>query len=324
MARREARLLVEIWEDTDFLKLSPLAQRAYMFLLSQPDLAHTGVIPLRERRWAKKTSDLSADMLAGNLRELEDCRFLVVDWDAEEVLVRSFIRRDRVFKQPNVMRAAVDHVPLIESKAILRSLITEMDRIRQENPELTALQDEVLSEMENALVTKVGPEIEASPERPTGNPSTHPSGNPYAHPSANATPATPGERGMVTVVSKSFPEPRTPGPAPPSVASLPTVVARKREKRVGTRVPENFAVTEALAKWASKEAPAVNLARETANFLDHWRASDLQSAIKRDWVAAWRTWMRKAQGFAERDRARASPHQLALEPGYFAPLPRSP
>ena len=51
MARSEARLSVEIWNDPDFLALSADAQRMYMFLISQSDLAHDGVLALRERRW---------------------------------------------------------------------------------------------------------------------------------------------------------------------------------------------------------------------------------------------------------------------------------
>lgn len=55
--------------------------------------------------------------------------------------------------------------------------------------------------------------------------------------------------------------------------------------------PSTFPITSALEKWAAKEAPGIDLRLETDNFLDHHRAKDSRF---RDWVAAWRTWMRNA------------------------------
>lgn len=81
-------------------------------------------------------------------------------------------------------------------------------------------------------------------------------------------------------------------------------VARTREpRRPATLVPEDFTVTPQLQAWAVEHAPDVNLPWETDKFLDHWRADASTRAWKRDWVAAWRNWMRKAQQDAD-ERAR--------------------
>lgn len=69
---------------------------------------------------------------------------------------------------------------------------------------------------------------------------------------------------------------------------------RKRGSKPATRIPDDFRVTDAMATWAAEETPAVDGRFESANFVDHWRAAD-RNAEKRDWVAAWRTWMRRAQ-----------------------------
>lgn len=227
MARSEARLLTDIWEDRDFLALTSDAQRLFMFLISQPDLAHSGVIALRERRWSRKAADLTLAGIEKALTDLAAARFLVVDWDSEEILIRSLIRRDRIFKQPNVMRAAVDNVPLIESQAILRALSIEMERIRRENPDLTANQTDVIGDMEKALAERVQPEPEPEPEKAAQNPSANPSrkgsGNPSAHPLAG----TPGERGTTTAVTTDSPNPgAAPVPPPAGDADAPAAPSR--------------------------------------------------------------------------------------------------
>lgn len=69
-----------------------------------------------------------------------------------------------------------------------------------------------------------------------------------------------------------------------------TKPARKR----GTRLPEDFAVTDHMRKWATEKFPSVDLDYQTEKFRDHWRASSGPNAAKRDWTAAWRTWIRNA------------------------------
>lgn len=65
-------------------------------------------------------------------------------------------------------------------------------------------------------------------------------------------------------------------------------------KSRATRSPNHFEVTEELKDWASKSQITINLITETDKFLDYHRSKG--SAFK-DWDAAWRTWMRKAQEF---------------------------
>jgi hypothetical protein len=49
-----------------------------------------------------------------------------------------------------------------------------------------------------------------------------------------------------------------------------------------------------MVAWATANVPHVDGRRETAKFIDHWRAASGAVARKADWVAAWRNWMRKA------------------------------
>lgn len=231
MARSEARLCVDIWSDEDFLDCSAAAQRMFMFLISQPDLAHDGVIALRERRWAGKARGLGPDEVRAALTELEHRRFVVVDESTEELLVRSFIRRDKVFKQPNVLRAAADHLRLVASPRIRFVLAVELARISQERmPEPSTA---IIAEMRRAL--------------------PDPTDNPSPNPSAKDAPGTPGERGVVTDVSTGFPVPLSPVPLAPSPKNQPLAsLARPND-------PDDFAVFWSIyprreAKAAARKA----------------------------------------------------------------------
>lgn len=95
------------------------------------------------------------------------------------------------------------------------------------------------------------------------------------------------------------PDPYKEKTTPSGVVSAP----RKRgSERRATRLPDDFAITPEMVAWARENTPHVDGRRETEQFRDYWRAASGRNATKRDWTAAWRTWMRNAQ-----DRARATP-----------------
>lgn len=72
-----------------------------------------------------------------------------------------------------------------------------------------------------------------------------------------------------------------------------TDVASGPRKR-GTRIPDDFEVTEQMREWAGENAPFIDLDRETANFIDFWSGKSGQAATKLNWIATWRKWMRTA------------------------------
>lgn len=69
---------------------------------------------------------------------------------------------------------------------------------------------------------------------------------------------------------------------------------KKPAGKRGTRLPDDFTVTEDMVDWARRETPNVG-AKATDEFVDYWRAAPGQKGVKLDWVATWRNWMRKAQ-----------------------------
>ncbi len=61
------------------------------------------------------------------------------------------------------------------------------------------------------------------------------------------------------------------------------------------RLPADFAVGAAMRALAAREAPLVDLERETAQFRDYWCARPGAAGISSNWTAVWRRWMRRAQ-----------------------------
>jgi hypothetical protein len=129
MARAFGRILSRIWDDRDFLALDASPQRLYCFLVSQSNLNHAGLLPLTLRKWAKKAADLTPERVRRDLAVLDAARFVVVDEDSEELLIRTFVRNDDVYKMPRVMGSMVSGALEIESHRLRRALLAEVSRI---------------------------------------------------------------------------------------------------------------------------------------------------------------------------------------------------
>ena len=129
MPRSHGRIMAAIWNDPDFLALAEGPQRLYMFLLSQPDLSHAGLVPLRIGRWAKKVAGGTRATIESHITALSEARFVVADEDTEELLVRTFVRNDGVYKQPKVMLRMREDARQIESPTLRAAFRAELDRL---------------------------------------------------------------------------------------------------------------------------------------------------------------------------------------------------
>lgn len=123
------KLLSRIWLDPQFTALDARPQQVYCLLISYSTRNLAGVLPLTLKRWAKATADATADILTDALCVLVDRNFVAIDWDTEEVLVRTYIRNDEVFKQPNLMTAARKFALQIESQGLRWVLHDELLRL---------------------------------------------------------------------------------------------------------------------------------------------------------------------------------------------------
>lgn len=65
--------------------------------------------------------------------------------------------------------------------------------------------------------------------------------------------------------------------------------ARKR----ATRIPEPFIVTAQMRADMHAECPGLDIDAHTKQFVDYWRGESGPRASKKNWVAAWRFWLRR-------------------------------
>jgi hypothetical protein len=274
VAREHARISLGIWNDPDFQDLRPEEQRLYFLLLSQKTINNAGVLPLQVSKWAKGSKHTTVDDIEVALAGLRAGRFVLVDDDTEEVLVRSFVRNDGVAKHRYMLKNALSMARQVESPMLRRALAAELRRLG--NPE----------------ADQVAAELDATPDRTP--PERHSNSIPTpSEPQSNAQGEGEGE------VSSSPPLPSESG----------SVLSRKPARR-GTRIPEDFAPTDEMIAWAREHTPLVGQVA-TADFIDYWQGKTGKDATKLDWVATWRRWMRRAQADAERRQPRASPNGFA-------------
>jgi hypothetical protein len=240
VARSHARLLASIWNDDDFRALPPGPQRMYMFLISQQDLQHCGVIALRERRWSKSADGLTVDQVRADLEVLADRRYVVIDDDTEELLVRSLIRRDKVYAQPNVFKAAADQIRAVSSWAIKQVLLGELRRLPVED-----LKGDARKVYERLLA-----EIAALTERGSATPSATPPGRGSVTPSASTYDPLPD-----TIQADDEPAPLSaPEPDEASLSTLPDpgdIPAARKGSRRGSATPSDQVPSEPRGKGSS-------------------------------------------------------------------------
>jgi hypothetical protein len=316
MARSEARIFTSIWSDPDFLSLPGSAQRLYLFLLSQRELSYCGVMALRPSRWAPKAAGLTVAELERDLKELEGTAypsayppsgdvakgafrspFIITDTDSGEVFVRSLLRRDNAWKQPNLLKLAIDSSEEIESPRIRAALLAEVLRLP-------------LEESPSAQVKTLVAEWAKILEQGTAYPSAYPSINPSDEGSADGSDNpedNPSDEGSADPRAHAgFLQPPTSVPQSPNSLSSPSAPDRK----IGTRLPDDFEeqirARPDLAEWFRENCPHVDGKRETERFRDHWVSKAGKDGRKLDWVATWRNWMRTADDRA-RPRDRGTP-----------------
>lgn len=124
-----AKLFKRAWGDPDYTALNAEQQNLYQKLISQPDVSLAGVVTLAPVRWARQTSGQTVESIEATLAELEEARFVVVDRSTQEVLVRSYIRRDLGWRSPKTMKGIVGAVERILSPRLRAAVSTELGRI---------------------------------------------------------------------------------------------------------------------------------------------------------------------------------------------------
>ena len=132
MAREHTKIYLSVWDDDDFTALSAHQQWTYWALCMSPDLSYCGVLPNLPKRTAALASDQNPRKVQAALEVLARQRFIVMDDETDEVLVRAHIRRDGVLKQPNIIRAMNKAFDKVRSEALRKVICEEVARAIEE------------------------------------------------------------------------------------------------------------------------------------------------------------------------------------------------
>lgn len=298
MARGHGRILTSIWEDEDFKNLDERGQRLYLFLISQPNLNHAGLLPLTLRRWSKKARGLTVTDLEKLLGSLEDTRFIVVDDDTEELLIRTFVRNDGVWRMPKVMAAMVSGAAEISSMKLRRALLAEMDRLpldelsNEPGTRGVSVRQQVDEHLVNLRRTLRVPD-----PTPPGNRSGRVTDTPgEGFPKGSDTPGKPTTRAHARASRAHSPAP-APTPAPEEEGgggssgqtAPPAPPARRRPDGLTAIDDADFEITDSMRRWAHATYPGVDIDHSTAQFVSHYRST---GARRKSWPDAWQKWVR--------------------------------
>lgn len=139
MAREHARLWLDINSDDDFAALSFDAQAFYTrIILTDPTMNYCGVADWRPRRLTVRARDLTLQRIMTAAAELEAGNYLLFDANTEEVLVRSFIRRDELLRNPKMAATVIKAYAAVASPVLRAAIVTEVKRVHQEHPEYSS------------------------------------------------------------------------------------------------------------------------------------------------------------------------------------------
>lgn len=290
MPRKHAQVNMAIWNDEDWLDLPPAAQHLYLLLWIHPGLSYAGVVEWRPSRLAAKAGGWTVEEVRRAADCLEARLFIVVDEATEECLIRSWVRFDGLLKQPIMAVSFANARAEASSRDIRAVIVHEALRLQQREPNLAGWGRRQVQELlgQRSLDPRER-ELPADPFTPGVTPASTPDlgvkagggGNPKPYPPSTPTPP---------------PTPLLPYTA--DSATEPESAPKKSPRKRGSRVPEGFAVDEGMKAWAAEVAPDVDVAATTVEFIDYWAAIPGARGVKLDWVATWRNWIRRRQGWA--------------------------
>lgn len=136
MARDHARIQTRIWSDRDFRKLSRGAQHMYFTLTSQPTLSYCGVMDWWPGRLAQLASDADEPCVFAAVQTLIENAYVELDPETSELLIRSYVRHDRVLERANMGKAVGRALEKVVSLDLRDTVIHELARLHKESPRL--------------------------------------------------------------------------------------------------------------------------------------------------------------------------------------------
>lgn len=280
MARHFGKFATQVWDDPDWWELSLGAQHAYMLLISQDTITPVGIVPMTMNKWANSTREYCIERLSEALQELSDKAYIVIDWRRETLLVRSFVRWDKGYENSLRLKAIQSAALTVRSPMLAGVLAYELDRLNVRHgiaaSPVDAQSKPLRGDIEGALP------VDSEERKPPDQRGFDAASKDSFSSLVVSTEVGDGRREPQTGEGRGEKQ-RQEG------ASAPAADAAPRPK--GTRIPDQFFITDAMRKWAEEEVPGLDLSWYTRKFVDYWRSAT-RNATKLDWTRTWQNWMR--------------------------------
>src|SRR5699024_915307 len=270
MARDRANIFTNIWTDTDWRTLKGEEQHLYLLLMTHPDLSYSGVCDWRPGRLAKMRDDATRADIERAGMALQSKRFILIDEETEEVLIRSYIRHDGVLKQPNLAVSFVNAYGSAASPEIRMLIIHELKRLVSEFPEWAAFK--------NDKVTALLKEPSKSHAELTGDHADDPTTEGGTDPQADPQP-DPGNDRHTQLQPHPLP--------PPSIEGESE--GNEKRKKLSTPIPQDWMPTKAHQDRAREKN--LDVYEEAEKFRNHAESVDRRAV---NWNSAFANWLIKA------------------------------
>lgn len=264
MAREVANVQVSLWGNPEWKGLGVVEQWLYLHLMSHPTLSYAGVVTWLPKRFAASSAGLTVEQVEAAAAGLQAARFVFVDDETDEILIRSFLRHDGLLKQPKLSVSMVNAFSAIASLKIQRVVVRELQKLADEFPYWKAFESEkvqVILKYEGADMSEFTPDV--TPGFTQG--------------------FTPG---FTLNASQDLPLPT----ATATTTSSKEDIGRANRAR---QMPKDWTPTEAHAKKAKESN--LNLDFEVEQFTNHHLS---KGSTFKDWNRAFSTWLGNAVKFA--------------------------
>jgi hypothetical protein len=106
-------------------------------------------------------------------------------------------------------------------------------------------------------------------------------------------------------------KPLTDNPHPKNTITKKTNTKNTREGAGATRLPKDWKPSEDTLAVMVEHFPWVDIKLETHKFTDYWQAAT-KNAMKKDWDAAYRNWVRRAAEWSKPEPTRTK-HKFKVE-----------
>ncbi|RKW71769.1 hypothetical protein [Galactobacter caseinivorans] len=256
-----------------------MEQWLYELLLTHPGLSYAGVCDWNPKRLAMMSTGVTADMVEAAGTALQAARFIYIDGQSDEVLVRSFLRHDGLLKNPKLSVSMANSFGAVASQGIQKVIVRELQKLAHEYPEWAAFRVERVASILKLEGADMGSLLGEG--LPQGLGEALPQALPQAFPlpTATATATRPSKEGLGGVGGISE---RTRNTSQP-----PRKATRRKPE---TAIPANWSPTQKHSEYATEKNLALD--DEATSFRLHAETHDRRCA---SWNAAFSSWLRKSK-----------------------------